>query len=88
MPGTNIVDVLVVVGFSFANEPINYLPFSFSHALALYLQVYLYLALRTCEPITVLLRGFVLISSQTMVKYKRVSCLSHPVTGAIMNIKW
>lgn len=27
-------------------------------------------------------------SLHTMVKYKRVNCLSHPVTGAIMNIKW
>lgn len=27
-------------------------------------------------------------SLHTMVKYKRVNCLSHPVTGAMMNIKW
>ncbi|XP_078360427.1 transient receptor potential cation channel subfamily A member 1-like isoform X2 [Oculina patagonica] len=27
-------------------------------------------------------------SLHTMVKYKRDNCLSHPVTGAIMNIKW
>lgn len=27
-------------------------------------------------------------SLHTMVKYKQVNCLSHPVTGAIMNIKW